>query len=122
MKRITNLMISIILLVSSCTHNDEPGIKIIFPKISEPIQITNNGREHLFASYYGINSFSKSEKYVTVLQTDVKYGVIKTLKITKRLKKDIVTPIMKKLRSLRERVTKWLIWEDCNQYTIKIFL
>jgi hypothetical protein len=47
----------------------------MFPKISEPIQITDNGKEHLFASYYGINSWSKNEKYATVLETDVKFRI-----------------------------------------------
>ncbi|TYA78364.1 right-handed parallel beta-helix repeat-containing protein [Seonamhaeicola marinus] len=45
---------------------------VSFPNVSEPIQITNNDKEHLFASYYGINSFSQNQKYVTVLETDVK--------------------------------------------------
>jgi hypothetical protein len=43
-----------------------------FPKISEPLQITANGKEHLFASYYGINSWSKNERYATVLETNVR--------------------------------------------------
>ena len=30
------------------------------------------GKEHLFASYYGINSCSQSQQYVTVLETDIK--------------------------------------------------
>ncbi|MGC6432015.1 MAG: right-handed parallel beta-helix repeat-containing protein [Jejuia sp.] len=45
---------------------------VAFPEVSSPIQITQNDKEHLFASYYGINSFSKNQKYVTVLETDVK--------------------------------------------------
>ena len=55
----------------SCNQKNE-GVQVIFPKISEPIQITANGKEHLFASYYGINSFSQSQQYVTVLETDIK--------------------------------------------------
>ncbi len=43
-----------------------------FPKVSAPIQITSEGKEHFFASYYGINSWSKNQRYVTVLQTDIK--------------------------------------------------
>lgn len=49
------------------------GNKIYFPKISPPIQITRDGKEHLFASYYGINSWSANQRYVTVLQTDIKH-------------------------------------------------
>lgn len=48
---------------------------VVFPKVSEPIQITDNTKEHLFASYYGINSWSKNERYVTVLETDVKFKI-----------------------------------------------
>jgi hypothetical protein len=44
-----------------------------FPEYSEPIQLLDNGKEHLYASYYGINSFSANQKYVTILETDVKH-------------------------------------------------
>lgn len=46
-----------------------------FPKFTGPEQITDNNKEHLFASYYGINSWSKNERYATVLETDVKYRI-----------------------------------------------
>jgi hypothetical protein len=49
------------------------GIQIFFPEVNAPVQITENGKEHLFASYYGINSFDRSERYATVLETDIKY-------------------------------------------------
>lgn len=55
------------------TKTKESGITVTFPRPNEPIQITENGKEHLFASYYGINSWSASQRYVTVLQTDIKY-------------------------------------------------
>ena len=44
-----------------------------FPKTSEPIAITSGAKEHFFASYYGINSWSADQKYVTVLETPIKY-------------------------------------------------
>ncbi len=40
-----------------------------FPEVSEPAAITQGPEEHLFASYYGINSWSKDQRYVTVLET-----------------------------------------------------
>jgi hypothetical protein len=46
-------------------------ITAIFPSVSLPVQITGNSKGHLFASYYGINSWSKNERYVSVLETDV---------------------------------------------------
>jgi hypothetical protein len=43
-----------------------------FPRISGPIAVTSGPREHLFASYYGINSWDITQRYVTVLETDLK--------------------------------------------------
>lgn len=51
------------------------GNAIQFPQVSQPIRVTDNNKEHLFASYYGINSWSKNERYVTVLETEVKFKV-----------------------------------------------
>lgn len=48
---------------------------IRFPSVSGPIQITNGPEDHLFASYYGINSWSKSQRYATVLQTSLKDSI-----------------------------------------------
>ena len=62
------LLISIIKINS----NGQSGVTVVFPKVSEPVQITNNDKEHFFASYYGINSWSGDQKYVSVLETDIK--------------------------------------------------
>jgi hypothetical protein len=62
----------IMIIVWSCS-NTHSGLTVVFPIISGPIQITNNDKEHFFASYYGINSWSRDQKYVIVLQTDIKY-------------------------------------------------
>lgn len=43
-----------------------------FPKVTGPVAITTGPMEHLFASYYGINSWSADQRYVTVLQTSIK--------------------------------------------------
>ena len=43
-----------------------------FPKVSEPIAITQGPKDHLFASYYGINSWSPDNRYVAILETDIK--------------------------------------------------
>lgn len=51
---------------------ESDGITVSFPKVSEPIQITDDNYEHFYASYYGINSFDQSQKYATVLRTDIK--------------------------------------------------
>jgi len=66
------LLILSLTILFSC-NNKEPGIKVIFPQTGEPVQITDSDKEHLFASYYGINSWSKDQRYATVLQTDIKY-------------------------------------------------
>jgi len=57
----------------SCHENKENRKSVIFPEIEGPIQITKSDKEHLFASYYGINSFNQSERYATVLETDLKF-------------------------------------------------
>lgn len=53
--------------------NNVKGITVAFPGIRGPIQITGGDKEHFLASYYGINSWSGSQRYVTVLQTDIKH-------------------------------------------------
>ncbi|MBN1481199.1 hypothetical protein EH223_01970 [candidate division KSB1 bacterium] len=44
-----------------------------FPTISDVIAITSGAKEHLFASYYGINSWDMSQRFATVLETDIKH-------------------------------------------------
>tara|TARA_B110000238_G_scaffold80644_1_gene88831 strand:+ start:182 stop:1435 length:1254 start_codon:yes stop_codon:yes gene_type:complete len=63
-------------LLNACVQNNvdnKSNTSLVFPEIDEATQITKNQKEHFFASYYGINSFSKNQKYVTVLQTDLRY-------------------------------------------------
>ncbi|HOO99876.1 MAG TPA: hypothetical protein PK766_09970 [Bacteroidales bacterium] len=62
----------LILFLASCGGNDNKGIIVVFPQVEGPVQITEGSREHFFASYYGINSFDATERYVTVLETDIK--------------------------------------------------
>jgi hypothetical protein len=73
MKKLHPLILGILAATISCNSPKQQGVTVVFPKISGPVQITDNNKEHLFASYYGINSFSKSERYVTVLETDIKF-------------------------------------------------
>ena len=69
--------IILILLVSMVLQfgckNKQDGLVVEFPLVSEPIAITSGPQEHLFASYYGINSWSADQRYVTVLETPIKY-------------------------------------------------
>ena len=60
----------LLILLLATTIN---AIGSVFPKMSEPIAITSGDKEHFFASYYGINSWSADQRYVTVLQTPIKY-------------------------------------------------
>jgi hypothetical protein len=73
MKKLHPLILGILAATISCNSPKQQGVTVVFPKINGPEQITDNSKEHLFASYYGINSFSKSERYVTVLETDIKF-------------------------------------------------
>ena len=61
------------LLLYSCLSDQTGPVPVFFPDVSSPEMITDSSSEHLFASYYGINSFDRSEKYVTVLETDIRY-------------------------------------------------
>ena len=58
------------LYLISCCHSD--GAVVEFPDVSPCRVLTNGPKEHLLASYYGINSWDLSQRYVTVLQTLVK--------------------------------------------------
>ena len=61
------IAVEVLLIVYSCnsTRNNNMSCKtksavtVNFPEVSEPVQITSNDKEHFFASYYGINSFSQ---------------------------------------------------------------
>ena len=58
------------------TSNARPGEignTTALPMASEPVAITSGPNEHFFASYYGINSWSADQRYVTVLETPIKY-------------------------------------------------
>ena len=62
-----------VMTAMSLNAQKHTGIIVTFPQPSEPAQITENIKEHLFASYYGINSWSANQRYVTILQTDIKH-------------------------------------------------
>jgi len=68
-----SLFVGLIATIVGSSCNSQTGVTVVFPEVSEPIQITSNEKEHFFASYYGITSWSRDQKYVTVLQTDIKY-------------------------------------------------
>ena len=42
-----------------------------FPDWGKPYAVTSGPYEHLLASYYGINSWSPNQRYVSVLRTDL---------------------------------------------------
>lgn len=59
--------------ISASCITDREGVTVKFPSVSEPVAITTGPQEHLFASYYGINSWSRDQRYATVLETPIKY-------------------------------------------------
>lgn len=65
------MLVAQILLIRCTNSNESSTTAVSFPEVSEPMRLTDTAKEHFFASYYGINSFSASQKYVTVLQTDI---------------------------------------------------
>ena len=68
MKNIAFIVLCTALAVISCNSPELAP----FPEVSEPIAITQGPKDHFFASYYGINSWSPDNRYVTVLETDIK--------------------------------------------------
>lgn len=70
------LLVFLLAVLCSCgqkAEKKESTNTVHFPEFSKAIQLVDNGKEHLYASYYGINSFSKNQKYATVLETDIKF-------------------------------------------------
>lgn len=63
----------LLLLWTGCILAQPIGDTVVFPAVEGPYQVSRNDHEHLLASYYGISSFDPSQRYVTVLETDVKY-------------------------------------------------
>ncbi|MEJ7691829.1 hypothetical protein [Daejeonella sp.] len=74
MKKI-HLLFAFSCLLFSCSSQKKTTFSSNFPQISEAIQITKNGKEHFYASYYGITSFNKAETYATVLETEIKHAL-----------------------------------------------
>lgn len=64
--------IQAILAVLSLTGFSLLAQTVQFPESEGPKAITSGPEEHLFASYYGINSWDASQKYATVLETDIR--------------------------------------------------
>jgi hypothetical protein len=69
----SNFLVLLSLTILFSCNDKESGIRVTFPQAGEPVQITDSNKEHLFASYYGINSWSKNQRYATVLQTDIRH-------------------------------------------------
>jgi len=73
MKRtVGTALVAGLILALSCQAGANCGTPVVFPAITGPIQITGGEKEHLFASYYGINSFDRSQQHATVLETDIR--------------------------------------------------
>ena len=60
-----------IILMEGCTSHDKLS-HACFPAITGPEPITKGPMEHLFASYYGINSWSANQRFATVLETAIR--------------------------------------------------
>ena len=68
------ILLITLMTVTGCAGERSGDTTVVrFPAISPARAITRGPHEHLFASYYGINSFSANERYGTVLETDVRH-------------------------------------------------
>lgn len=73
--RISSTIFFVFLFQLTSVAADEAGITVRFPDVSEPRAITTGPKEHLFASYYGINSWNSTQRYATVLETELQTGL-----------------------------------------------
>ena len=65
--RILNLILaSAAVCIMACCCGPTP-----FPEVGEAYAVTSGPHEHLLASYYGVNSWSKDFRYLAVLETDL---------------------------------------------------
>jgi len=55
-----------------CCDAGADGTVVTFPQVSPCRALTAGPYEHLLASYFGINSWDASQRYVTVLETDIR--------------------------------------------------
>ena len=63
MRRLPLIIIALVSAVMCRNADPEP-----FPEVGEPYAITSGPKEHLLASYFGINSWSPDGRYVSVLE------------------------------------------------------
>lgn len=90
-----------------------------FPEVGEPYAITSGPHDHLFASYFGINSWSPDGRYVSVLETDVNgrlvnEGEAATICLVDLQDNNRIFPIAKTCCwNFQEAcMFHWLPWED----------
>ena len=104
-----NIFLNAVILLISFHGYSQRGGAVKFPLAGEPLLVTDTTHEHLFASYYGINSWSKNQRYITVLQTDVKYRI--------PLETDTATLGLVDLRTLKfiplAKTTAWNLQQGC---------
>ena len=62
---------SVIAFAAACAVAAHAGEPAPFPDWGKPYAITSGPHEHLLACYYGINSWSPNQRYVSVLRTDL---------------------------------------------------
>ena len=59
----------------NCAFGAGNGTLPSFPEFGRPRAITQGPKDHFFASYYAINSWSPDNRYALVLETDIKEGL-----------------------------------------------
>lgn len=72
MKTLTHCLVSFLYCGALIPGMDRcHGNTVRFPDVSSYRALTSGPQEHFFASYYGINSWDSTQRYATVLETDV---------------------------------------------------
>ena len=61
-------------ILAGCISFDSDEVIALkpFPKLAEPRAVTGGPHDHLLANYFGINAWSPGNRYLLVLETDIK--------------------------------------------------
>ena len=69
------VLLAAAMATASCAAAADRSALAEFPEFGRPRAITQGPKDHFFASYYAINSWSPDNRYALVLETDIKEGL-----------------------------------------------
>ncbi len=63
---------ALLFVPAGISQPERPETIVRFPRVAGYEAVTDGPQEHFYASYYGINSWNRSERYATVLETSIR--------------------------------------------------